>query len=71
MSASKILLVSGDKGFIVFDKKFRSICTIQLDSKTKPEIYFAERQLDQLIFVFKKQGSKEFYKTAHSVPKDF
>ena len=52
MNASEILLVSGNKGFAIFDKEFNCICAVQLDLETIPEIYFTERQLDQFTFVF-------------------
>ena len=71
MSASKIFLVSGDKGLAIFDKEFRCICTVQLDSESVPEIYFVDRQLDQFTFVFGNKDSKELFKTTHSVPKEF
>ena len=71
MSASKIFLVSGDKGLAIFDKEFRCNCTVQLDLESVPEIYFVERQLDQLTFVFRNEDSNELFKTTHSVPKEF
>ena len=63
--------MSGNKGLAIYDREFKYISTVQLDSKSVPQIYFAVRQLDQLTFVFGSQDSKELYKTTHSVPKEF
>ena len=59
MSSEGILLVSGDKGYAVYDEEFKCLCAVQSDCINKERVYFAERNHGQFNFVFGDDNKKK------------
>ena len=71
MSASGILLLSGDKGYAVYDQDFKCLCVIQSDCIQNGQVYFAERKNEQFNFLFGDDDSKKVFTTTQIIPRQF
>ena len=70
-SSGDVLLISGDKGFAIFDEDFNCIYETALNVEKIGEVIFADRHKDQLTFVFGHKNSKKIFSITHTVPRKY
>ena len=70
-SSGDVLLISGDKGFAIFDEEFNCIFETALNVEKFGEVIFADRHNDQLTFVYGHKNSKKIFRTTHAVPRKY
>ena len=71
MSAEGILLVSGDKGYAVYDQDFKCLCVMQSDCINNEQVYFAWRNHEQFNYLFGDGNSKKVFTTTQIIPKEY
>ena len=59
LNASDVLLISGSKGYAIYDVDFKCIASMKLSDKTKYKILYVDSLNQQLKFVFDDGISKK------------
>ena len=70
MHASEVLLISGDKGFAIFDKDFE-VYSYPLDYNTKGTVYYVGGNSGKFTIVFGNKESKQLSTTTRVIPRQY
>ena len=62
-------MVSGEKGFALYDKDFDCLCVIPLDYKIKLQILFAHKHEENVTLVYDAENNKKIVTLKHVKPR--